>query len=161
RTALANGESKWLTGIAARQDVQQFRAQSSAILSTAATVIADNPALTVRQTDLPEKVLQHYADKTVRQPLRVIIDSQARLTPHYQMMRDEPATLLVSGKAYQHSFAPSVSTLILPLVKQHIALDTLLTALGQRQINNLWVEAGAKLAGALIMHKLVDELIIY
>src|SRR5699024_10178936 len=110
RTALANGESKGLTGVVARQDVQQFSSKSSAILSTAATLITDNPALTVRHTDLPEKVLQYYAAKTVRQPLRVIIDSQARLDKRYQIMHDGQATLLVSGQAYQQTFTPSVST---------------------------------------------------
>src|SRR5699024_6950855 len=121
----------------------------------AATVIADNPALTVRHTDLPEKVLQYYAAKTVRQPLRVIIDSQARLDKRYQIMHDGQATLLVSGQAYQQTFTPSVSTVMLPLVEQHIDLRTLLAELGQRQINTLWVEAGSRLAGALIAQQLV------
>src|SRR5476651_2582626 len=74
RTAMASGESQWITSSQAREDVQLFRAQSSAILSTSATVLADDPALTVRWPSLPEHVQECYPQSALRQPIRVIVD---------------------------------------------------------------------------------------
>lgn len=81
KTAMASGESQWITSAAARRDVQQYRAQSCAILSTSETVLADNPSLNVRWEDLSDDVRSAYPKESVRQPLRVILDARNRLTP--------------------------------------------------------------------------------
>ena len=86
RTAMASGESQWITSAAARADVQRFRAESSAILSTSATVLADNPSLNVRWSELGSEVQAIYPEENLRQPLRVILDSQNRVTPQHQLV---------------------------------------------------------------------------
>src|SRR5699024_6096044 len=73
KTALANGESKWITSPAARKDVQVLRAQASAILSTSNTVLADDPALTVRWNELPADVQAQYPEEKLRQPIRIVL----------------------------------------------------------------------------------------
>lgn len=162
RTAMTNGESKWITSPAARQDVQQYRAESSAILTTSQTVLADDPAMTVRWNELPESVRQDYPQSLFRPPLRVIIDSQNRVNSHYKILQQPGETLLVRSITETTSASlPHVSELIQPLRDNQTDLSMLLDELAKREINTVWVEAGAKLAGALIDQKLVDELIIY
>ena len=85
RTALANGQSQWITSPAARADVQRWRAQSSAILTGADTVLADDPSLNVRWAQLPPSIQTHYAEEQIRQPIRVVIDSQQRITPEAKL----------------------------------------------------------------------------
>lgn len=130
RTAMASGESKWITGAAARRDVQRLRARSSAILTGVGTVLADDPSLTVRAEDLGGPVL--------RQPLRVIVDRQGRI----------PATAKVLHGPGEHLVSAS-------------ALPELLRELAARGCNEVLVEAGAVLSGALMAASLVDELIVY
>ncbi|HDR1344352.1 TPA: bifunctional diaminohydroxyphosphoribosylaminopyrimidine deaminase/5-amino-6-(5-phosphoribosylamino)uracil reductase RibD [Pasteurella multocida] len=160
RTAMANGESKWITGELARADVQAERAKASAILSTSATVLADDPLLNVRWQQLPDKVKADYTQAQLRQPVRVILDSQHRVQPSHRLFSlsspvwlvSQTARLLLEFPAHCEQIQLSAST---------NALADLMAELGQRQINTLWIEAGATLAGALIEEKLVDELIIY
>lgn len=161
RTAMASGESKWITSPQARQDVQAFRAQSGAILSTGSTVLADNPALNVRWQELPPTIKLHYPVEHLRQPLRVIIDSQNRMTPDLNVMRETGETLLVSQQHYSYSLPQHVKHLLLPNENRYIDLSQLMRSLADKAINSVWVEAGANLAGALLTNKLVDELIIY
>ena len=80
RTAMASGESQWITSPEARQDVQRLRAQSAAILSTSATVLADDPSLTVRWDELDAETQRLYPRDNLRQPLRILLDSQNRIT---------------------------------------------------------------------------------
>lgn len=159
RTAMANGESKWITGAVARSDVQEMRAKSSALLSTSATVLADNPSLNVRWEDFPETLKKNYTKENVRQPVRVILDSQHRVQPHHQLFKTYSPVWLVSSEARDLSAFPDFCEQII-LPKEDL-LKTLMVELGKRQINTLWVEAGANLAGSLIEQSLVDELIIY
>ena len=84
RTAMASGESKWITGEAARADVQKMRAKATALLSTSATVLADDPSLNVRWNQFPDDLKTEYAEETVRQPIRVILDSKNRVQPSHQ-----------------------------------------------------------------------------
>ncbi|OOF58331.1 bifunctional diaminohydroxyphosphoribosylaminopyrimidine deaminase/5-amino-6-(5-phosphoribosylamino)uracil reductase RibD [Rodentibacter myodis] len=159
RTAMASGESKWITGGAARSDVQKMRAKSSALLSTSATVLADNPSLNVRWEELPDEVKQDYVKESVRQPVRVILDSQHRIQPSHKLFETASPVWLVANEARDLSAFPAFCEQII-LPKQNL-LSELMLELGKRQINTLWVEAGANLAGSLIEQKLVDELIIY
>ncbi|HAS8302369.1 TPA: bifunctional diaminohydroxyphosphoribosylaminopyrimidine deaminase/5-amino-6-(5-phosphoribosylamino)uracil reductase RibD [Vibrio vulnificus] len=153
QTALANGNSQWITSPQARRDVQRFRAQSGAILSTSKTVIADNASLNVRWSELPSSVQHALPQEQLRQPTRVVLDRQAELSPELKLYQTEGERLIVGPKG----------DLPAPLDEQgQIDLPQLFAKLSQTQfINHLWVEAGATLAAKLIKHQLVDELIVY
>lgn len=170
RTALANGESKWITGPAARADVQRYRAKAGAILSTSATVLADNPSLNVRWASLNPSVQQQYPEHELRQPIRVIIDSRNRVTPLHQLIGLPGETLLIRTQADTQTWPESVQQVLVPAtaVQASIAhpvgqidLSALMDTLAGHDINHIWVEAGAGLAGALLAAGLVDELILY
>lgn len=162
KTAMASGESKWITGVQARADVQQYRAKASAILSTSQTVLADDPSLNVRWEELPLDVKAGYAQEKLRQPVRVILDSSHKVRSDFKVFSTESPLWLVGEDDYPLTGFP-VFTDYLQLDRNQgeTRLQALMAELGKRQINTLWVEAGATLAGALIAENLVDELIIY
>ncbi|MFU9138387.1 bifunctional diaminohydroxyphosphoribosylaminopyrimidine deaminase/5-amino-6-(5-phosphoribosylamino)uracil reductase RibD [Erwinia tasmaniensis] len=161
RTAMANGESQWITSPEARRDVQRLRAQSSAILSSSATVLADNPSLNVRWDELSGDSQALFPETDLRQPIRVIVDSQNRVTPAHRLIGQPGATWLVREQADTRSWPANVEQFTLPLHRNQTDLVSLMLLLGRRQINSVWVEAGAGLAGALLGAGVVDELIIY
>ena len=152
RTALANGESKWITGEDARRDVQHWRARSCAILTGVGTVLADDPQMNVRELDIG------------RQPLRVIVDSQLRTPANARVLQDNNVLI-----AYSHATDARIETLrtsgasLIPLPDDtgRVSLEKLLAHLAELQINEVLVEAGQQLNGALIDQQLVDELILY
>jgi len=153
-TAMASGESQWITGPEARADVQRWRAQSCAILTGVDTVIADDPALTVRLPDC------------TRQPIRLVLDSHGRIPLDSQLLRKPGTTVVLHGEGLsgERIFALQQAgylTVGLPLVDQRIDLSALLDWAGQEQLNQIWVEAGATLAGALLGSGLADEVILY
>lgn len=162
KTAMASGESKWITGAQARADVQQYRAKASAILSTSQTVLADDPSLNVRWDELLPEVQARYAEENLRQPVRVILDSAHKVRSHFKVFSTDAPVWLVGEDDYTLTGFPLAADYI-KLARHHgeTRLQALMTELGKRQINTLWVEAGATLAGALIAENLVDELIIY
>ena len=162
KTAMASGESKWITGAQARADVQQYRAKASAILSTSQTVLADDPSLNVRWEELPPDVKADYPQEKLRQPVRVILDSSHKVRSDFKVFSTESPVWLVGEDNYPLTGFP-VFTEYLQLDRNQgeTRLQALMAELGKRQINTLWVEAGATLAGALIAENLVDELIIY
>ncbi len=153
RTALASGESQWLTGAAARQDVQRLRARASAILAGIGTVLADDPSLNVR---LPE---------ATRQPLRVILDSGLRTPPTARTLRLPGSVLIFTAvadpTAHELLRAAGAEIVILPRAKQGLELLAVMAELARRECNEVHVECGATLAGALLQAGLVDELVIY
>ena len=152
RTAMASGESKWVTGEAARADVQAWRARSCAIVTGAETVLVDNPALTVRD--------QAFAQNgQIRQPLRVVLDSKLRV-PESAGLFSEPGTTLVAhtGGAPGHEKAEHLQ---LPALNDRVDLGALLDALAQRPCNEVLVEAGPTLIGAFLESGLWDELLVY
>jgi diaminohydroxyphosphoribosylaminopyrimidine deaminase/5-amino-6-(5-phosphoribosylamino)uracil reductase len=153
RTALAGGESKWITGEAARLDVQHLRARSSAVLTGVGTVLADNPRLNVREIDTP------------RQPLRIVLDSQFRMPPGSQMLHTPGATLVVGtqndGARTAALRAVGAEVAILPQPGAKVDLRALMQLLAAREVNELMVESGATLVGALLRAGLVDELVLY
>lgn len=167
KTALSNGESQWITSAAARADVQRWRAASSAILTGASTVVRDNPSLNVRWADLPASVQMDYPEAELRQPVRVVIDSQYRISREARLFQLPGSVWLArTDKALPESdplvHAPGVELLFTsadPLGK--VQLPALLQQIASRNINDLWVEAGATLAGAMMQAGLVDELIVY
>ncbi|MGR5148853.1 bifunctional diaminohydroxyphosphoribosylaminopyrimidine deaminase/5-amino-6-(5-phosphoribosylamino)uracil reductase RibD [Photobacterium alginatilyticum] len=163
RTALSNGQSKWITGAAARADVQRFRARAGAILSTSATVLADDPSLNIRWDELGEDAQRDYPQSAVRQPCRVVIDSQNRVTPAHKLVHLPGKTILARREQGNEVWPQSVEQLLVPATEAGGPLDlpALMKALSEQDINHIWVEAGAGLAGALLSADLVDELIIY
>ena len=150
RTALANGESKWITGEAARQDVQQWRARSCAILTGVGTVLADNPQMNVR---IP----------TTRQPLKIIVDSQLRTPADANILKDGNVLIAYSQGTEAQKLALNAAGAELIQVgnQPKVGLKTLLNALAERGINEVMVEAGQTLNGALLAAGLVDEFIFY
>lgn len=160
RTALRNGQSKWITGEAARQDVHGWRARSSAILTGVGTVLSDDPRLDVR---LPAQT----SAAPRRQPLRVVLDSQLRTPPMAQMFGVGGEVLILTGlDALDETRAAALSARgarveSLPTSAGGVELTAVLDRLGELEVNELLVEAGATLAGQLLQQQLVDELIVY
>ena len=148
RTALANGESRWITGAAARTDGHAWRARACAIVTGVGTVLHDDPQLTVR--DVP----------TTRQPLRVVVDRAADTPPAARVLADGNALLVTAG-AVNERWPSSVATLALPNADGRVDLVAMMRELARRGINEVHVEAGARLNGALIRAGLVDELVVY
>ncbi|MFT2090559.1 bifunctional diaminohydroxyphosphoribosylaminopyrimidine deaminase/5-amino-6-(5-phosphoribosylamino)uracil reductase RibD [Paraglaciecola sp. 2405UD69-4] len=165
KTALKNGLSQWITGAEARQDVQRYRAKSCAILSGSGTVIADNPSLNVRYAELGLSS-DELALENLRQPLRVILDGRNQLPPNLNLLQQGSSqqageVLLINGKKSAHRFAGHVNQWQGPFNGNKLDLKAVMEELANRQINDIWVEAGAKLAGALLQNNLIDELILY
>ncbi|WP_166266389.1 bifunctional diaminohydroxyphosphoribosylaminopyrimidine deaminase/5-amino-6-(5-phosphoribosylamino)uracil reductase RibD [Marinobacter caseinilyticus] len=163
RTAMASGESQWITGADARQDVQRLRAMSDAILTGVGTVLADDPSLTVRRSDLGEIGL---ATEPARQPLRVIADRDARTPPGAQILHGGNVQVFCSSEALGTAPAQDLAALGVGMTgigwrDDGVDLSQLLDALGDIGINELLVEAGPRLAGAFVAGRLVDELWLY
>lgn len=151
RTALASGESKWITGEAARADVQCWRARASAILTGAGTVMADDPALTVRPP----------APAGCEPPLRVVLDTRLRSLGSAKVRDGAAPTLYLHAAGSAPPVLDGVAFAPLPLREGGLDLHAALALLGQRGINEVQVEAGATLGGALLKAGLVDELLLY
>ena len=159
RIALANGKSQWISSAQSRSDVQLMRAQAHAILSTATTVLADNARLTVRSEGL---AIPSLDDGSVRQPVRVILDRSLKLTGQELLFSQNGPIVLVHDKQFKPAFEhPQVRFIGLNAVESGLNLNELMTVLAAENINDLWVEAGAVLAGSLWQAGLVDELIVY
>ncbi|MFI8417650.1 bifunctional diaminohydroxyphosphoribosylaminopyrimidine deaminase/5-amino-6-(5-phosphoribosylamino)uracil reductase RibD [Serratia sp. NPDC078593] len=161
RTAMASGESQWITSPQARQDVQRLRAESAAILSTSATVLADNPSLTVRWDELDAETQRIYPRENLRQPLRIILDSHNRVTQQHKVIQQPGATWLARLQPDDQAWPTGVEQIPFPAHGGGIDLVVMMMQLAKRQVNAIWVEAGARLAGALLQAGLVDELILY
>ncbi|WP_174508220.1 bifunctional diaminohydroxyphosphoribosylaminopyrimidine deaminase/5-amino-6-(5-phosphoribosylamino)uracil reductase RibD [Klebsiella oxytoca] len=161
RTAMASGESQWITSPQARRDVQRLRAQSHAILTSSATVLADDPAMTVRWESLDSDTQALYLQDNLRQPLRIVIDSHNRVTPQHRIVQQPGETLFARTQADDRAWPENVRTLQVPEHNGHLDLVLLMMQLGKQQVNSIWVEAGPTLAGALLLAGVVDELIVY
>ncbi len=168
RTAMASGESQWVTGKKARGDVQRLRARSCAIISGIDSVLMDNSSLTVR---LEELDLPNAQDAAAKQPLRVVLDSKLRLGRKAKILKQETPILLVHNGSAENAdrladWPAHVELLALPANSSidggdRINLNALLTELAKRQCNEVLVEAGATLAASFLRRGLFDEIIIY
>ncbi len=159
RTALASGESRWITGEEARADVQRWRARSSAVLTGVGTVLADDPRLDVRAAN--------ETGVTRRQPLRIVLDSQLR-TPCSARLLATPGDVLIltTLTSPEDPRALGLTTQgarleSLPLDGARLALPAVLDRLGELELNEVLVEAGATLAGEFLRQSLADELLLY
>lgn len=151
RTAMASGESRWITGPAARADVQYWRARSCAIVTGSGTVLTDDPKLTVRDR-------RYAVQGRLRQPLRVVADTGLRVPADAALLREPGAVLLAHGAAAVPQLA-DVEHLVCG--DEQVDLAALLAALGARGCNEVLVEAGPRLVGALLAGGLWDELLVY
>lgn len=163
RTAMASGESQWITGDAARRDVQFLRARSSAILTGVGTVLADDPSLNVRldPADLPGL----GPGEAMRQPLRVVVDSRLRTPATARMLALPGGTLIActDGPADKVAALESAGARVhvCPDGRGRVDLESLLRHLAVHEVNEVLIEAGPTLAGAAVQAGLVDELILY
>lgn len=164
RTAMASGESQWITGPAARADVQRLRARSSAILTGIDSVLCDDSSLTLRADELGLDAPM-AALAAQRQPLRVVLDSRLRLPPAAKMLSQPGRTLVVTlaqDSATTDRLRAAGAEVLLRQDPEHIDLAAVLDYLAQEeQCNELLVECGATLAGAFVSAQLVDELVVY
>jgi diaminohydroxyphosphoribosylaminopyrimidine deaminase/5-amino-6-(5-phosphoribosylamino)uracil reductase len=165
RTAMASGESKWITSAQARRDVHLLRARSDAIVTGIATVLADDPSMTVRLEAEAKGQPLHEEIARARQrrepPLRVVLDSALQIPASAQILRAAGKCLVVTATtqaAVQNMDAEVVS---LPGSDARVDLVAMLELLANCEINEVLVEAGATLAGSMLAQQLVDELVIY
>ena len=152
KTALNNGVSQWITGADARRDAHRLRARSCAVLTGIGTVLADDPSLNVREGE------------TSRQPLRVVVDSGLRMPSTAKMLLGEDVLVVTASgdqvKAGRLREA-GAEVLVLPPLEGRVDLVRMLDELGRRGVNEITVEAGRGLNGALVRQGLVDEFVIY
>lgn len=153
RTALADGESRWITSKEARTDAQHGRARSSVVLTGVGTILTDDPALNVR---VPE---------STRQPWRAVLDSRLR-TPSDSRVINREGRVLVIGvhddPARRESLErQAVEVFIVPESGGRPDLRAVLQLLAAQGANEIWVEAGATLAGAFVREGLFDEIVLY
>jgi len=160
RTAMASGESQWITGVAARQDVQRLRARSSAVVTGIATLLADNPAMNVRLD-----AQQLNGVEPVRQPLRVVMDSQLRMSATAKMLLLPGEVLVLTTNGDRDAWqALQQAGAEVALVEEHdgrVSPAAALALLAQRDVNDVLLECGPTLAGAFMAAGLVDELVLY
>lgn len=158
RTAMASGESVWITGEAARRDVQYWRAQAGAILTGISTVLADDPSLNVRLSAADLGI-----SGAVRQPVRVVLDSQLRIPVSAKLLSLDGQTCIYtcSSDSAKITRLQQAGARIRQFQGERLALPEVMAALVAEGVNEVHVEAGATLNGALLAQGLVDELVIY
>ena len=159
KTALENGVSQWITSEAARTDVQHWRARSCAILTGVGTVLADNPSMTVRLTSQPAGLIDIGF-----QPMRIIVDSALKTPVNAKILQGGNVLIAFAHDADNKSEAllsAGVELLCIPNEQGKVCLKTLLSHLASREINEVLVEGGEGLNGALLSQNLIDELLIY
>ncbi len=155
RTAMASGESKWITSAAAREDVHRLRARSSAIVTGIGTVLADNPSMTVRLPGWNE----------VHQPLRVVLDPHLSTPPDAHILNLPGRVLIVTAaeepEVQEQLEQRGASVVNMGNGHDGIDLDALMALLAELEINEVLLETGATLSGAVLSAGLIDELIVY
>src|SRR5690606_35236794 len=151
-TAMASGESRWITGEAARRDVQKLRAMSGAVMTGVGTVVADDPALTVRERSL-----------VLRQPMRVVIDSRLRMPAGAKVLAQPGDTLMFCAEDRGKEALEERGARVYRVAtdRGRVDLAQVLRKLAELEVNDVLVEAGPLLSGSLLAGGHVDELVIY
>lgn len=167
RTAMASGESQWITGPQARQDVQRLRARSCAIITGVDSVLIDDPSMTVR----PEEMGIEQEAGLCRQPLRVVIDGQNRLPSDAKLLQQNGDILVATlaepeSKPERPANSGALNYWVSPPNAKEsgsnkVDLEALIRYLGEQGHNEILVESGAQLAGAFAAHNLINELVLY
>ncbi len=151
KTALHNGKSQWITGDAARADVQYWRASSCAIVTGIGTVLSDNPKLSVRLYE------------NARQPLRVVVDSELKIPLDAHILHEKPLLIVYANDKQKK--LPQLEALGIECTQLDdsgkVDLVALIKMLAEREMNEVWIEAGEGLNGAFLKAHLIDELMIY
>jgi diaminohydroxyphosphoribosylaminopyrimidine deaminase/5-amino-6-(5-phosphoribosylamino)uracil reductase len=162
RTAMASGESRWITGEDARRDVQRLRARSSAVVSGSGTVLADDPSLNVR---LDAQALGLDPGLEVRQPVRVVVDSRLRTPPTARLLGLPGSTVILCVDDHRDHAAAleSAGARVVPMPEQEgrVDLRAALELLAAQEINEVLIEAGPTLSGSALRAGLIDELVVY
>ena len=162
RTAMASGESQWITGDTARQDVHRYRARSSAIMTGIGTVLADNPSLTARLTE-DDSTQASFTDDD--QPMRVIVDTHLRMPAESKMLSLPGKTLIYTGSTNQQRITEltqaGAEVAEIECNDEYVNLEAVLFDLAKREINEVMIEAGARVNGAALEKSLIDEFIFY
>ncbi len=165
RTAMASGDSRWITEEPARADVQRLRARSSVVMMGIGTVLADDPLYTVRRETLPDDYPGGAEAAVIRQPLRVVVDPHLSLPENARMLSAPGKTLIAtaSDDAEQIDLLRErgVEVVCLPGGPGTVDLNALLDFLGKTEVNEVLLETGAILSGSMLQAGLVDELVIY
>ena len=161
RTALANGASQWITSASSRADVHRWRARSSAVLTGSGTIVDDDPSLDARREEAGIA-----ATIGIEQPLRVIVDARLKTPPQARTLSLPGEVLILTTRALDDPPAQALRGAGARVERvagnaAHCDLKAVLERLAELQINDVWVEAGAGLNGALLREGLIDELIIY
>jgi diaminohydroxyphosphoribosylaminopyrimidine deaminase/5-amino-6-(5-phosphoribosylamino)uracil reductase len=147
RTALPSGESQWITGEAARADGHHWRARACAVMTGVGTVLQDDPQLNVRAVETP------------RQPRKIIVDRHGQTPVEAKVLTGD--VLIFTAGERNPAWPEGVDVMTLPDEKGRVDLAAMMNELGRREINELHVEAGGKLNGALLAAGLVDEMLLY
>jgi diaminohydroxyphosphoribosylaminopyrimidine deaminase/5-amino-6-(5-phosphoribosylamino)uracil reductase len=162
RTAMASGESQWITSAAAREDVHRLRARSAAILTGYGTLQADDPSMNVRLT--PQS-LGLDPDLHTPQPLRVVLDPQLQTPPAAKMLALPGPVLIVCSDDVRLDAAPleavGAQVVTRPADDDMLDLHQVMSYLASQEINEVLLESGAVLAGAMMAEGLIDELVVY
>jgi len=160
RTAMASGESRWITGEAARRDVQRLRARSSAIVTGIGTVLADDPSMNVRLD-----AAQLYGVEPLRQPLRVVLDTQLRMPVQANMLSLPGATLIVTGVTDTDRWhllqLAGAEVVAVETAGTQLQPEAVVRLFAEREFNEVLLECGPTLAGAFLRAGLLDELVVY
>lgn len=155
RTAMASGESQWITGPGAREDVHRLRARSDAIMSGIGTVLADDPSLTVRIE----------GEEGVKQPLRIVLDPHLSTPEDARFLQQPGESLIVTACAeeelQERLRQAGAEVVCLPNGNDAVDLVALMGLLAEREINEVLLETGATLSGAILRAGIIDELIVY
>ncbi|KWS06673.1 Diaminohydroxyphosphoribosylaminopyrimidine deaminase [Lysobacter capsici AZ78] len=151
RSAMASGESKWISGEASRLDVQHWRARSGAIVTGAGTVLADDPSLTVRLGD----------DTAFVAPLRVVLDPGLATVARGRVREGDAPTLYLHAPDAKPPRDFDAAHAAVPMIEGRMDLSAVLRLLAERGVNEIQLEAGATLAGAFLAQGLVDEVLLY
>jgi diaminohydroxyphosphoribosylaminopyrimidine deaminase/5-amino-6-(5-phosphoribosylamino)uracil reductase len=152
RTALRSGQSQWITGAAARRDGHRWRARSCAVMVGVGTLLADNPRLTVREV------------KTTRQPLRVVVDRQLEIPLDAHVLEGGHALIVTAQdrpEKVRQLEQLGAQVVRLPNPEGKVDLVALMHELARRELNEVLVESGGRLNGALLRAHVVDELVVY
>ncbi len=164
RTAMASGESQWITGPDARADVQQWRARSCAVVTGVDSIIFDNSSLNVRPKELRIENPELAAEK---QPLRVVVDSSLRIPLDAKILTLPGKTVVAAATPCKNKARAlaelGVEVMVLPQdnYSGRVDLEALMEELARRECNEVLLETGAKLAGAAVEASVVDELLVY
>jgi diaminohydroxyphosphoribosylaminopyrimidine deaminase/5-amino-6-(5-phosphoribosylamino)uracil reductase len=158
RTAMGDGTSQWITGRAAREDVQKLRASNCAIVTGIGTILYDDPSLTVRYK---KNTSITNLTQEPKQPLLVVVDSKLRLPNDAKILSSSAPILVATAIEKYNSDLGNIDTICIANSAGKVDLLGLMKLLAERECNNVLIESGPILAGAFMQQGLVDELVIY